>query len=233
MSTNQLGKDRSSVPLVPPLSGRSADPVVRLAPKPATDGSAVKPALLLAILVLAALLPLRCLAERAQTKGSPAPVQHYQPDLQTCTPERLLAAYSNALTPYADQPPAVLEQLRGLQRQLSARSLGNCLEQGLLSSEQVEKLMAAMGMAVPAPAPLPKDSPVLAAPKPAPAAPSRLIVKPAALKPTVVKPATVPPRSGPSSNPKPSAFDMSPIEWNPARTTPIDPKAQEDPSSPR
>jgi hypothetical protein len=180
------------------------------------------------LVLLVVLLPLRSLAERPQTKGPNTPVEQYQPDQQTCTPERQLAAFTNALVPYADQPPAVLEQLRGLQRQLSAGSLRKCLEKGLLKADQVERLIETMGLAVPALAPLPKDSPVLAAPKPAPAAPNRSIVKPAA-----VKPATRTPRSAPSSNPKPSAFDMSPIEWNPARTAPIDPKAQEDPSSPR
>ena len=204
-------------------------------PSAASHGSAAQPVLLLAMLMVAALTPLPGLAQRAQPQA-PASGELYQPDQQTCTPERQLAAFNNALGPYADQPPAVLERLRDLQRQLSARSLRSCLEQGLLSPEQVETLMTAMGIAVPSPAPQPQDSPVLADPKPAqvmpaaprPAAPDRSILRSAP-----VKPATRTPRSAPSTAPKPSAFDMSPIERNPARSAPIDPETQDNPSSPR
>jgi hypothetical protein len=111
-------------------------------------------ALLGAVLVMA--LPCRSLAQTVRPTTAPAPLERFQPDLNTCNAEGLLAAHASALTPFADQPPAVLDQLRGLQRQLSARTLRRCLEQDLLSPEQVETLMVAMGMAVsvgPQPAP--------------------------------------------------------------------------------
>lgn len=193
----------------------------------------------LAVLLLALAMPQGASAQRAQVQEPPPPTERYRPDQQTCTPERQLAAYSNALLPYADQPPAVLERLRDLQRQLSARSLRSCLVQGLLSPEQVERLMAAMGMAVPAPEPEPKESPALATPTPAPLVPAA--PKPAApavpdrsiIRSEAAKPATSRPRTGPSTSPGASGFDMSPIEWNPERTKPINPRVQDDPSSPR
>jgi hypothetical protein len=174
------------------------------------------------------------LAQRPMPPQPQSPTRYYQPDQQVCNPERLLAGYRQGLSGFADQPPAVLEKLSGLQRQLTARSLKVCLEKGLLKADQVERLIETMGLALPALAPLPADSPVLAAPKPAPlqpaasrpAAPNQTILKPAPIKPTPIKPATMTPRSGPSATTKPSGFDMSPIESNPARSAPIEPKAQ-------
>ncbi|MGB7564116.1 MAG: hypothetical protein WBM08_05110 [Prochlorococcaceae cyanobacterium] len=194
------------------------------------------------------------LAQRPMPPQPQSPTRYYQPDQQVCNPERLLAGYRQGLSAYADQPPAVLEQLSGLQRQLTARSLKVCLEKGLLKADQAERLIETMGLALPALAPLPADSPVQAAPKTAPlqpaplqpaasrpAAPNQTIfkpapikpapikpapLKPAPLKPAAVKPAIVTPRSGPSATPKSSGFDMSPIESNPDRSAPIEPKAQ-------
>jgi hypothetical protein len=164
------------------------------------------------LMLLVMVSPSSSLAERPQAKAPKAPTEQYEPDQQTCTPERQLAAFNHALAPYADQPPAVLEQLRVLQRQLGARSLRSCLERGLLSPDQVERLVETMGLAAPAQAPQPNESRLLAAPRPA-----------------TIRPGPPTRKSAPSPNPKPSAFDMSPIEWNPARTTPIDPKDQNDP----
>lgn len=193
-----------------------------------------------ALALAAALL----LAQRPTPPQPESPTRYYQPDQQGCNPERLLAGYRQGLSAFADQPPAVLEKLSGLQRQLTARSLKVCLEKGLLKADQVERLIETMGLALPALAPLPTDAPMLAAPKPAPllpaasrpAAPNQTNLKPAPLKPTQLKPAplkpaalkptTVPSRSGPSLNPKTPGFDMSPIEWNPARSAPIEPKPQ-------
>jgi hypothetical protein len=193
-----------------------------------------------ALALAAALL----LAQRPTTPQPEPPTRHYQPDQQVCNPERLLAGYRQGLSAYADQPPAVLAQLSGLQRQLTARSLKVCLEKGLLKPDQAERLIETMGLALPALTPLPADSPVLAAPKTAPlltapsrpVAPSQTILKPAPPKPATLqpapikqaapKPATVTPRSGPSATPKSSGFDMSPIESNPARSAPFELKAQ-------
>jgi hypothetical protein len=176
---------------------------------PGAHQAALGSAVLMQLVVLS---PSGSLAEQPQAQGSKAPIEQYEPDQQTCTPERQLAAFSHVLAPYADQPPAVLEQLRSLQRQLTARSLRSCLLRDLLSPDQVERLVEAMGLAVPAQAPQAKDSTPLAAPKPA-----------------AVKPAPPTPQPVPSSNPNPSAFDRSPIEWKPARITPFAPKDQNDP----
>ncbi len=178
-----------------------------------------------ALALAAALL----LVQRPTPPQPESPTRYYQPDQQGCNPERLLAGYRQGLSAYADQPPAVLEKLSGLQRQLIARSLKVCLEKGLLKADQVERLIETMGLARPVLSPLPADSPVLAAPRPAPLLPAAS--RPAApnqttLKPAAVKPASVTPRSVPSATPKSSGFDMSPIEWNPARSAPIEPKAQ-------
>ncbi len=188
-----------------------------------------------ALALAAALL----LAQRPTPPQQQPPTRLYEPDQQVCNPERLLAGYRQGLSAYADQPPAVLAQLSGLQRQLTARSLKVCLEKGLLKADQAERLIETMGLALPALSPLPENAPVLAAPKPAPLLPAPqqpapqlpAASRPAApnqtiLKPAPPKPASMRPRSGPSATPKSSGFDMSPIESNPAWSAPIEPKAQ-------
>lgn len=184
------------------------------------------------------------LAQRPMPLQPPSAIQTYQPDQQACTPERLLAGYRQGLSAYADQPPAVLEKLRGLQRQLTARSLKVCLEKGLLPPEQVERLIETMGLAVPMVAPQPAATPDLAPPQPAqrrpeppkpatlqPAMAQPAVIQPAAAKPAVGKPEVINGHGRPSSSLQRPSFDMSPLELNPAPGPPIEPQAQEDPSS--
>ncbi|MCP9850530.1 hypothetical protein [Cyanobium sp. Morenito 9A2] len=186
------------------------------------------------------LVPGAVQAQRTVPLPPVAPTQSYQPDQQGCSPERLLSGFKRGLAPYADQPPAVLEKLASLQRQLTAGSLKVCLDKGLLSPAQVERLIEAMGLALPPP------GPALAPPQPTeaePGAPSQ--AQPRALPLRAVPPGsapampsgsppTAPPTKAPGPRATPSAFDMSPIEWSPLRPTPREPNTQQDSSaSPR
>ena len=76
----------------------------------------------------------------------PAPVQTFQPDLATCQPEQLLRGYRQQLAAYADQPPAVVERLKLLQRDMAVGSLNRCISKGLLSKQQASQLAASMGI---------------------------------------------------------------------------------------
>ncbi len=88
-------------------------------------------------------------AARAKSKMPPlpaSPVQTFQPDLATCQPEQLLRGYRQQLAAYADQPPAVVEQLKLLQRDMAVASINRCISKGLLSKEQASQLATSMGI---------------------------------------------------------------------------------------
>ena len=75
-----------------------------------------------------------------------APVEHHDPDLQTCQPQTLLQAWQLQLSGYADQPEAVLQRLRALQRDMAIASLNHCIQRGLLSKADARQLAAQMGL---------------------------------------------------------------------------------------
>ncbi len=88
-------------------------------------------------------------AARVNSKMPPppaSPVQTFQPDLATCQPEQLLRGYRQQLAAYADQPPAVVERLKLVQRDMAVGSLNRCISKGLLSKQQASQLAAAMGI---------------------------------------------------------------------------------------
>jgi len=75
-----------------------------------------------------------------------SPVEHHDPDQQTCQPQALLQAWSLQLRGYADQPEAVLQKLRALQRELATASLNRCIQRGLLSQAEARQLAQQMGL---------------------------------------------------------------------------------------
>lgn len=75
-----------------------------------------------------------------------SPQERHDPDLQTCNPDWMLAAWQRQLQGYADQPAPVLERLRQLQRQMATQSLNRCIERGLISRAEARRLAAAMGL---------------------------------------------------------------------------------------
>jgi len=86
---------------------------------------------------------------RANSKMPPlpaSPVQTFQPDLATCQPEHLLRGYRQQLAAYADQPPAVVDRLKLLQRDMAVASINRCISKGLLSKQQASQLAASMGI---------------------------------------------------------------------------------------
>ncbi|MFM8258867.1 MAG: hypothetical protein ACKOCA_11315 [Vulcanococcus sp.] len=75
-----------------------------------------------------------------------SPVEHHDPDQQTCQPQALLQAWSLQLQAYADQPEAVLNRLRALQRDMATASLNRCIQRGLLSKADARQLAEQMGL---------------------------------------------------------------------------------------
>jgi len=99
-------------------------------------------------LPLACLLPL--LASRppaswavpADGSGIPLPtrVERFNPDQQVCQPARIKAGFASQLRPWADQPPAVLEQLRRVQLEMTQATLQRCVSKGLLKPSEAAEL---------------------------------------------------------------------------------------------
>jgi hypothetical protein len=75
-----------------------------------------------------------------------SPVEHLDPDQQTCQPQALLQAWQQQLAGYADQPEAVLQRLRALQRDMATASLNRCIQRGLLSKADARQLALQMGL---------------------------------------------------------------------------------------
>ena len=75
-----------------------------------------------------------------------SPVERHDPDPHTCQPEAMLAAWTLQLQPFSDQPPAVQERLRLVQRDMGILSLNRCIQRGLLSREQARALAVQMGL---------------------------------------------------------------------------------------
>jgi hypothetical protein len=78
----------------------------------------------------------------ARTMAPPpkTPVKIYQPDDDTCQPERLLKAYQNQLRQFADQPPQVLQRLRQMQLDLGEASLKRCANENRISREEADRI---------------------------------------------------------------------------------------------
>ncbi|MFM7652373.1 MAG: hypothetical protein ACKO5M_05535 [Vulcanococcus sp.] len=88
------------------------------------------------------------LAVDPQRRPAPpaSPVERHDPDPLTCQPEAMLAAWSRQLEPFRDQPAAVQERLREVQREMGILSLNRCIQRGLLSRDQARALAIRMGL---------------------------------------------------------------------------------------
>ncbi len=75
----------------------------------------------------------------------------YEPNRASCTPQAISGAYRNHLKPWADQPEPVLARLRVLQAEMTRTTLTRCLEQGLLTADQVRQVETSLGLAPPTP----------------------------------------------------------------------------------
>ena len=88
-----------------------------------------------------------------------SPVERHDPDPLTCQPEAMLAAWNRQLEPFRDQPPAVQERLKLLQREMGILSLNRCIQRGLLSREQARALAIRMGLESPSATQSPSQRP--------------------------------------------------------------------------
>jgi len=102
-------------------------------------------------LVLAGTLvrPLQAEPERPEPPRARKVV--YEPNRASCTPQAITGAYRNHLLPWADQPEPVLARLRVLQAEMTRTSLSRCMEQGLLTVEQVRQVETSLGLSPPPP----------------------------------------------------------------------------------
>ena len=91
-----------------------------------------------------ALLLLGCPATRAQGRPTPTPPPRkpvlYDPDPATCRADAVRTSFARQLQPFADQSPAVLQKLRGIQWQLTASTLKRCVGRGLMDAATAEQL---------------------------------------------------------------------------------------------
>ena len=103
------------------------------------------------LMLLAWACPAPSLAVDPQRMPAPpaSPVEHHDPDSLTCQPEAMLAAWERQLEPFRDQPAAVQERLKLVQRDLGILSLNRCIQRGLLSREQARALAIRMGLESP------------------------------------------------------------------------------------
>ncbi|QPN59437.1 hypothetical protein H8F24_15650 [Synechococcus sp. CBW1002] len=86
------------------------------------------------------------LAEPAKPPRPPGKPTIYQPDQQTCQVSTITAAYQRHLAPFADQPEAVKQKLRGMQADMTSRTIDGCLSQGLLSAGEAAQLRRKLGL---------------------------------------------------------------------------------------
>jgi hypothetical protein len=102
-------------------------------------------------LLLAAPVALPLQAEPVKPEAPRARKVVYEPNRASCTPQAISGAFRNHLKPWADQPEPVLARLRVLQVEMTRTSLTRCLEQGLLTAEQVRQVEAGLGLPSTAP----------------------------------------------------------------------------------
>jgi hypothetical protein len=99
------------------------------------------------LILLGALCPVAKGVTPERMPAPPAsPLEHHDPDATTCNSDRILAAWSQQLQAYADQPPAVLERLQAVQRDLATLSLNRCIQRGFLSRDAARALAVQMGL---------------------------------------------------------------------------------------
>jgi hypothetical protein len=82
----------------------------------------------------------------------PTRVERFNPDQQVCQPQTIKASFASHLQPWADQPPAVLQQLRRVQLEMTRATVQRCVSKGLLQPAEASALERQLGLQDP-PAP--------------------------------------------------------------------------------
>ena len=82
--------------------------------------------------------------------GIPQPtrVERFNPDQQVCLPQAIKSGFARQLQPWADQPPAVLDQLRRVQLDMTRATVQRCLSKGLLRPAEASQLDHELGLQV-------------------------------------------------------------------------------------
>lgn len=78
----------------------------------------------------------------------PTRVERFNPDQQVCQPLAIKNGFARQLQPWADQPPAVLEQLRRVQSEMTRATLQRCVSKGLLQPAEASQLERDLGLQV-------------------------------------------------------------------------------------
>jgi hypothetical protein len=88
------------------------------------------------------------LAAPAAGQAIPMPtrVERFNPDQQVCQPQAIKKAFATQLQPWADQPPAVLDQLRRVQLEMTGSTLQRCVSKGLLQPSEASQLERELGL---------------------------------------------------------------------------------------
>lgn len=76
----------------------------------------------------------------------PTRVERFNPDQQVCQPQAIKAGFARQLQPWADQPAAVLEQLRRVQLEMTQATLRRCVSKGLLPPAEAAELERQLGL---------------------------------------------------------------------------------------
>lgn len=131
----------------------------RRRPRRQGSRSGTAPWLLLRACVLAALLRSAPASLAVPSDGieipQPTRVERFNPDQQVCQPQQIKAGFARQLQPWADQPPAVLEQLRRVQLQMTRATLQRCVSKGLLKPAEAAELERQLLQPAGAPGPSP------------------------------------------------------------------------------
>lgn len=88
------------------------------------------------------------LAAPAEGTAIPMPtrVERFNPDEQVCQPQAIRTSFARQLQPWADQPPAVLNQLRRMQQEMTVSTLQRCVSKGLLQPSEARQLENELGL---------------------------------------------------------------------------------------
>jgi hypothetical protein len=76
----------------------------------------------------------------------PTRVERFNPDQRVCQPLAIKEGFARQLQPWADQPPAVLEQLRRVQLEMTRATLQRCVSKGLLQPTEASQLERDLGL---------------------------------------------------------------------------------------
>ncbi|MFM7674058.1 MAG: hypothetical protein ACKO5F_00345 [Synechococcus sp.] len=99
-----------------------------------------------AVLLGAALLAPQALAQPAKPPPPASRPTIYEPDQATCRPEAIATAFQQHLAPFADQPESVQQTLRGIQAEMTNRSIEGCEAKSLLTPEEAAQLRRQLGL---------------------------------------------------------------------------------------